>query len=152
MNRAYQIHIERIQAHDRQHQNTSQAYTVLQTIDPDLSCRLCFPGTNFHRSYRVFWSWYSREYSANNYSQQTITAHLILTNRPTYTEARAATRNIVFSCCYRTPLDNPRNIIAELLIRYTQCILRTYLPVDIEVTPLTLILNSLPTLVPIILI
>lgn len=126
MNWAYQIHIERIQQHEEQHNNTSCAYEVIQTLDPDLSCWLCFPDQNHHRSYRGFWSWYKREYNAYSYSNQTTTAHFLLTNNPTYSEARETTRNIVFSCRYRTPLNNPRNIIENLFTRYTRYTLQSY--------------------------
>ncbi len=134
MNRAYQIHIERIQAHDLQHQNTSLAYTVLQALDPDLSCQLCYPGTNYHRTYRTFWNWYRKEYSAKSYSQQTISAHLELTHSSSYNQARAAARDIAFSCRYNTPLDNPKNIIQILLNKYTRYTLLPHLPLDFEVT------------------
>ena len=103
MNRAYQIHIERIQAHDLQYHNTSSAYTVLQILDPDLSCQLCFPGTNLHWTYCKFWNWYHNKYSATSYTQQIITAHFELTTSPTYNWARAAARDIIFSCRYSTP-------------------------------------------------
>ena len=134
MNRAYQIHIERIQAHDLQHQNTSSAYTVLQALDPDLSCQLCYPGTNYHWTYCTFWNWYRKEYSAKSYSQQTISAHLELTHSSSYNKARAAAHDIVFSCRYNTPLDNPKNIIQTLLNKYTRYTLLPHLPLDFEVT------------------
>ena len=56
MNRAYQIHLERIQAHEEQHIDTSQANDVIQILDPDLSCRICFPERTLHRAFRRFWS------------------------------------------------------------------------------------------------
>src|SRR5437868_4667043 len=134
MNRAYQIHIERIQAHDLQHQNTSSAYTVLQALDSDLSCQLCYPETNYHRTYRTFWNWYRKEYSAKFYSQQTISAHFELIHNSSYNKARAAARDIVFSYRYNTPLDNPKNIIQTLLNKYTRYTLLPHLLLDFEVT------------------
>ena len=134
MNRAYQIYIERIQAHDLQYQNTSSAYTVLQALDSNLSYQLCYLGTNYHRTYRTFWNWYRKEYSAKSYSQQTISAHLELTHSSSYNKARAAARDIVFSCRYNTPLDNPKNIIQTLLNKYTRYTLLPHLPLDFEVT------------------
>src|SRR5205814_3303687 len=98
INRAYQIYIERIQVHNLQHQNTSSAYTVLQALDPDLSYQLCYPETNYHRTYYTFWNWYCKEYSAKSYSQQTISAHLELTHSFSYNKARAVAHDIVFSC------------------------------------------------------
>src|SRR5207253_7434440 len=134
MNRAYQIHIERIQAHNLQYHNTSSAYTVLQTLDPDLSCQLCFPETNLYRTYRKFWNWYHNKYSVTSYTQQTITAHFELTTSPTYNRARAAAHDIIFSCRYSTPLENSKNIVQTLLYNYTRYILQPHLPLDFEVT------------------
>ena len=51
MNRAYQLYLEQIQQHERKHQETSQATEIIQILDPDLSCQLCFPATNLHRTY-----------------------------------------------------------------------------------------------------
>ncbi|CAG8611945.1 5653_t:CDS:1, partial [Paraglomus occultum] len=151
MNRAYQIHIERIQAHDSRHQNTSQAYTVLQTLDPDLSCQLCYPGTTLHRSYRNFWNWYKRTYYAQSYSQQTATAHLELINSSTYSRARAAARDIIFSCRYNIPIENPKNIVETLLVKYTRYTLQSHLPLGFEATAFDIYIEfpaSAPTLNP----
>ena len=51
MNRVYQLYLEQIQQHERKHQETSQATEVIQILDSDLSCQLCFPATNLHRIY-----------------------------------------------------------------------------------------------------
>ena len=48
MNRAYQLHLEQIQQHEQSHQETSQATEVIQVLDPNLSCRLCYPVFNLH--------------------------------------------------------------------------------------------------------
>ena len=134
MNRAYQIHIERIQTHDLQYQNTSSAYTVLQALDPDLSCQLCYSGTNYHWTYYIFWNWYRKEYLAKSYSQQTISAYLELTHSSSYNKARAAAHNIIFSCRYNTPLNNSKNIIQILLNKYIRYTLLLHLPFNFEVT------------------
>ena len=51
MNRVYQLHLEQIQQYERKHQETSQATEVIQILDPDLSCQLCFLATNLYQTY-----------------------------------------------------------------------------------------------------
>ena len=96
---------------------------------------MCYPETTFHRTYRGFWSWYRRTYSATTYSQQTIIAHYLLTNNPNYNQARESARDIIFSCRYSTPLNNPKNIIETLLANYTRYTLRSYIPLNFNLTP-----------------
>src|ERR1041384_7360737 len=128
MHRAYQLHLDQLRAHDRQHRDTSLSFETLQAINPDLSCKVCYPGTNYHRQFRAFWNWYSRTYQAVTYTQRTVTAHYNLINHPTYFEARAATRDIVFSCRYRAPLENSRTVIETLLVSYSRFTLASTLP------------------------
>ena len=57
-----------------------------------------------------------------------------MTHSSSYNIARAAAHDIVFSCQYNTPLDNPKNIIQTLLNKYTRYTLLPHLPLDFEVT------------------
>ena len=58
MNQAYRLHLERIQKHDEQHQVSHLASSVLQTLYPDLSCKECYLGKDYHRDFRTFWNKY----------------------------------------------------------------------------------------------
>ena len=129
MQRAYRIHLERIEAHDRTHQDTSLSCDTLQVLSPDDSCRTCYPATQYHRRYRSFWAWYQRTYPATSYTQKTVSSHLDLITNPNYITARLAAREIVFSCRYRTHID-PRQIIINFLTNFTPYRLTPTLPLE----------------------
>src|SRR5260364_315161 len=128
MSRAYQIHLAQIEAHEASYP-TSLATEALQITHPDLSCSICFPPTIYHRQFRTFWTEYQSAYFANRYTQQTIVAYFELRQlRIDYNTARAAARDIVFSCRYSNPNLNPREVISALLCRYTRFTLLPTLP------------------------
>src|SRR6185437_934273 len=61
MNRAYQIHLEQIEAHDASHPSTL-AVEVQQIVNPDLSCIVCYPPVHYFRAFRTFWNRYQPAY------------------------------------------------------------------------------------------
>src|SRR5260363_430741 len=131
MSRAYQIHLEQIEAHNLHHPS-ALATEVIQVNDPDLSCRLCYPPVGYHRAFRRFWNEYQDTYFAHRYTQQTVDAHFILTLPRDYNTLRAAARDIVFSCRYNNPHLDPLAVIAALLRANTRFILAPTLPADFE--------------------
>jgi len=114
MNRAYQIHLEQIEAHDASHPSTL-AVEVQQIVNPDLSCIVCYPPVHYFRAFRTFWNRYQPAYLATSYTQQTIANFHTLREPNTYNTVRAAARDIVFSCRYNNPHLNPIEVIAALL-------------------------------------
>src|SRR6185295_13697775 len=127
MHRAYQIHLEHIEAHDRTYQDTSLSCDTFQILCPDNSCQTCFPAVQYHRRFHSFWAWYQRTYPATSYTQKTVSSHLDLITNPDYITARFAAREIVFSCRYRTHID-PRQIIINFLTNFTPYRLTPTLP------------------------
>jgi hypothetical protein len=131
MSRAYDLYLEYIEAHDSSYPS-SLAVEVLQAQNPDLSCRECYPAVTYHRSYRRFWPNYRDTYTATRYTQKIVNAHFDLSVARSYNTARAASRDIVFSCRYANPYLDPADIIAALLQQYTQYTLAPNLPLDFE--------------------
>ncbi|KAF0557784.1 hypothetical protein F8M41_012243 [Gigaspora margarita] len=76
MSRAYQIHLEQIEAHDV-HYPSPLATEVIQVTNPDLSCTICFPPTVYYSQFHCFWLQYQPAYSATSYTQQTIGDQII---------------------------------------------------------------------------
>ena len=68
MSRAYQIHLEQIEAHDIHHPSPL-ATDIIQVTDPDLSCHICYPPVGYHRAFRHFWNEYRNTYFAYRYTQ-----------------------------------------------------------------------------------
>ena len=131
MSRAYQIHLEQIEAHDIHHPSPL-ATEVIQVTDPDLSCHICYPPVGYHRAFRRFWNEYRNTYFAYRYTQRTVDAHFILTLPRDYNTLRAAARDIVFSCRYNNPHLDPLAVIAALLRANTRFTLAPTLPSDFE--------------------
>ena len=142
MNRAYQLHLEQIEAHETSHPSPL-AVEALQALHPDLSCITCYPPVNLYHPFRRFWRSYKDNYFAHHYTQKTNDAYRTLVTAQDYNSVRAAARDIVFSCRYNNDLLDPKEVIAGLLLEYTQYTLASTLPRDFDSTLLDLYIEDL---------
>ena len=142
MNRAYELYLEQIEVHETSHPS-SLAVDVLQAYHPDLSCTICYPVANLYRPFRRFWGTYRDNYFATQYSQKTNDSYCILVAATDYNTARAAARDIVFSCRYNNDLLDPKEVIAGLLLAHTPYTLAPTLPLNFEATLLDLHIEDL---------
>src|SRR5690349_11502541 len=110
--RVTELHNKYIINHEHEHQqNPALPFTTLQTLNPDLSCQLCYPPprtssrTFLRTPFGRFWNWYSNTYNAYSYTSHTTTslAHLTITrDRPSI---RTTIRDIIFSCRYNRYIE-----------------------------------------------
>ncbi|CAG8816955.1 824_t:CDS:2, partial [Racocetra persica] len=87
---AYELYLEQIKVHETSYP-LSLAVDVLQAYHPDL-----------------FYN-----YFAITYSQKTNDTYRVLVTATDYNTARAAAKDIVFSCCHNNDLLDPKEIIAK---------------------------------------
>src|SRR6185437_6786511 len=133
MNRAYELYLEQIEAHETSHP-LSLAVDILQAYHPDLSCTICYSIFDLYRPFRRFWKTYQDNYFATTYSQKKNNAYRVLVTATNYNTARAATRDIVFSYYYNNDLLDPKEVIASLLLEHTSYTLAPTLPSNFEAT------------------